>query len=380
VRAGLSTGTRRVVGPLARPLRRSLLGLRMRRWEPYSRLFTPGERVAWSVNEDALQLTRIARRLGVEVAPSAWTSGAQRQSIFYLSHFSLLLTDRWLSSNRLGVAYLHGRPGAGSPPEFAACHERLRRRHEQVERVQVPNRAMHELVIETGIDPRKTFLIPIGIDLSLFPERDEQGRLAAREALGVPREAFVVGSFQKDGVGWGEGLEPKLIKGPDLLLDAVELLRRRIPELFMLLTGPARGFVKRGLERLGVPYRHVEMSRPADVAEAYRALDVYLVSSREEGGPKAVLESMATRVPLVSTAVGQAVDLVRDGENGWLVPVGDAYGLAEHVSALTALPSETLARILDAGRRTAEANSYEALTPRWRALLDGFVDVPESGR
>ena len=45
------------------------------------------------------------------------------------------------------------------------------------------------------------------------------------------------------GVGWGDGLEPKLIKGPDVLLQTVALLRQRIPELFVLLSGPARGYV-----------------------------------------------------------------------------------------------------------------------------------------
>ena len=46
----------------------------------------------------------------------------------------------------------------------------------------------------------------------------------------------MVGSFQKDGVGWAEGLEPKLIKGPDVLVAALELLKAEVPELFVVLT------------------------------------------------------------------------------------------------------------------------------------------------
>ena len=41
--------------------------------------------------------------------------------------------------------------------------------------------------------------------------------------LGIPEDYTVIGSFQKDGKGWGEGLKPKLIKGPDILLKQLDL-------------------------------------------------------------------------------------------------------------------------------------------------------------
>src|SRR4029077_1388467 len=103
---------------------------------------------------------------------------------------------------------------------------------------------------------------------------------------------------------------------------------REVPELLVLITGPARGYVAAGLERIGVPFTHVLLPDLDAVARAYRAIDLCLVTSRDEGGPKAALESMASGVPLVTTRVGQAADLVRDGVNGWLLDVGDAEGLA----------------------------------------------------
>ena len=104
---------------------------------------------------------------------------------------------------------------------------------------------------------RSVFRIPIGVDIGRFPLGDDRLRGQAREALGVPASAFVVGSFLKDGVGLGDGFEPKLVKGPDTFVAVVERLRSVIPELFVLLTGPARGYVREELERIGVPYRHV---------------------------------------------------------------------------------------------------------------------------
>ena len=336
---------------------------------PHSRLFLVGDRSAdWSIADDVRRLAETARRLGIRLGPSRLGPHVDGQAVFYASQFVLLADgERWPRS-RLGVAYLHGRPGTPGFPEFDRCFETLRRRHEELDRVQVSHAAMHELVLETGIDPAKVRRIPIGVDTAEFAPGPR-----TRAALGVPEQAFAVGSLLKDGVGWGDGLEPKAIKGPDVLLRALELLKPRVPELLVLLTGPARGFVKAGLERLGIPYRHLAVKRD-DLPRVYRALDVCLVASRQEGGPKAVLESMASGVPLVTTRVGQAAELVRNGENGFVVDVEDAEGLAGWVERIHG--GIDLGPLREAARRTAEANSYEALTPRWHELLEGFVALP----
>lgn len=328
---------------------------------------------------EARQLERSARALGVAMGPGGWVKGVDRQSIFHLSQFTLLLHDFERRENRLGFAYFHGRPGTPGMPEFDACFETLRRRHAEIDRVQVTSRAMQELILETGITAEKLHRIPIGIDTGVFRPRTPRSRSDARRALGLPESAFVVGSFQKDGVGWGDGLEPKLIKGPDVLLAVAERLRERVPELVVLLTGPSRGYVQAGLERLEIPYRHALLPSVDAVSQAYEAIDVCLVTSRDEGGPRAVLEAMATEVPLVTTRVGQALDLVRHGENGWIVDVEDVDGLVEWTAHVAGAPTGELAGVLEAGRITADENAYEALRPRWRELFRGFVATTELG-
>ena len=322
-----------------RPLRRLDVAIQTMRWSPHSRLFVLGEGSGWSVDEDAVTIARTAESLGAVVGPGNWAPFSRSQVVFHTSQFAAV-DSRWLrSSHRLGMAYLHGRPGTSGYPEFDRVFEAVSADPRRFDRIQVTHREMEELALEAGVDATRVFHIPIGVDIESFPLADDASRAAARDRLGLPGTAFVVGSFQKDGVGWEDGLEPKLIKGPDVLLAAAERLRERVPELHVLLTGPARGFVSRGLERLGVPYRHVLLDDLDGVAEAYRALDVCLVTSRDEGGPKAVLESMATGVPLVTTRVGQATDLVRHGENGYLVDVGDAEGIAEWTARVAAAPA-----------------------------------------
>jgi glycosyltransferase involved in cell wall biosynthesis len=361
----------------ARPLRRAAAGLRTRAWAPHSRLFLAYDVEGWVLEYEARQLERTAQALGVVTGPARWVNGVGEQSIFHLSQFTLLLHDFERRDNRLGFAYFHGRPGTPGMPEFDTCFETMRRRHAEIDRVQVTNGAMEELILETGIAREKLHRIPIGIDTAAFRPRTPESRAAARRALDLPESAFVVGSFQKDGVGWGEGLEPKLIKGPDVLLDVAGRLRERVSELVFLLTGPSRGYVRAGLERLGVPSRHVLLPDVDAVAQAYEAIDVCIVTSRDEGGPRAVLEAMATGVPLVTTRVGQAIDLVRHEENGWMVEIEEVDGLVDWAAHVATATANELEGVLQAGFATAAANSYGALRPRWRELFRGFVAMPD---
>lgn len=370
---------RRAAAPPAKAVARAFVRARTARWPDHSRLFAVGDRGGWSVEEDAQHLLAAGRRLGLEVGPAGWARFTERQSVFLTSHFEAL-GPHWLgTSHRLATAYLHGRPGTPGVPEFDTCFEALRARPDRFSRIQVTHREMEELVLSAGVSAERVVRIPIGIDLENFALGDARLQARARAELGIPAAAFVVGSFQKDGVGWGEGLEPKLVKGPDVFVAVLERVRERVPDVFVLLTGVARGYVLRELSRLGVPCTHVYAKSRAELARAYHALDAYVVASRQEGGPKAALESMAAGVPLVSTRVGQAQELVEDGSNGLLREVDDVEGLE---SAVVGIADDGALRegLVSAGRRTAERYALELLDPMWAELLNGFVERGGNGR
>jgi glycosyltransferase involved in cell wall biosynthesis len=326
-----------------------------------STLYVVGDRLGWSIDDDRTRLVATAGRLGYDVGSNGLLRFLRRRSVFQHNHFNAL-QPRWLeSTHRLGLSYFHGRPGTEGYPEFDRAYETLRANARRIERVQVTHEEMRDLVVGAGVPPDRVFKIPIGIDLehfSLAPKRS-----------GSP---FVVGSFVKDGVGMDEGLEPKLLKGPDTLVSVVARLRERIPDLAVLLTGPARGYVRGELKRLGVPYRHLLLRSREELGRAYSEVDVCLVTSRQEGGPKSALESMASGVPFVSTRVGQAAELVRDGENGLLADVDDVEALANAVDRVHR-DAELRARLRTGGRVSAEAHAEERLDPLWSQLLEGFV-------
>ena len=342
-------------------------------WRPYSRLILYGDNSGWVLDWEMRELRIISQKLGVQLANPLWKHAAQPQSIFFSNHF-VLANDDWFKflPNRIGFAYFHGLPNTGDAL-FDKFYNSLCKNHEKISRVQVSHTEMKNVTLETGINPSKVFLIPIGINTDYFPFRTEEQKHVARVKLGIPHSAFVVGSFQKDGVGWDDGMEPKLIKGPDIFVDTLKLLKKDIPELHVLLSGPARGFVKKGLEKAHIPYTHVYLKSYPDVAKLFQALDLYIVASRQEGGPKAILESMASGVPLVTTRVGQAIDLVMHGENGFMVNVEDVESLATYALKVYRSDANILNPILQAGRATAEANSYKSQIPLWADFMKGFV-------
>jgi glycosyltransferase involved in cell wall biosynthesis len=345
---------------------------RVRAWKDYSRLLISKDYAGWSLDADALALQSICTKQGIRCCSGHWAYVCQRQVLFLTDQFSLLNQKDW-GDHRVGFAYFHGRPGSGIP-EFDQVYENLRRMHKRISRIQVSHLAMRELVLKTGIDSSKVKIIPIGVDARHYVPTIASSRDSIRRHLGIPTNNFVVGSFQKDGVGWGDGEEPKLIKGPDILLQTLALLKQHIPELFILLTGPARGYIKRGLTNLGIPFRHVFLKHSSRMPSMYHALDVCLVTSRQEGGPKAVLESMASGVPLVTTRVGQAMDLVRNGENGFMVDVEDVEGLVHAVVGVCELSVEARHALLRAGRATAEANAWERQGPLWKDFFAGVLE------
>lgn len=344
-------------------------------WKPYSRLILYGDSVGWSLDWDMRELARISRRLGVRLARPYWKHAATPQSFFFASQF-FLEDNAWFRflPGRIAFSYFHGLPNTGNEL-MDRVYNGLCANHENITRVQVTHTEMRDVALSTGIDPDKVFLIPIGINLDYFPKQTSDHKKKNRKKLGIPQSAFVVGSFQKDGVGWGDGMEPKLIKGPDIFLETIRRIKQEIPEIFVLLTGPARGYVKHGLEEMRVPYKHTYYKNYPEVAEMFSALDLYIVASRQEGGPKAVLESMASGVPLVTTRVGQAMDIVRHGVNAWMTDVEDAEALAAFALQVYRSDRESLNMVLDAGRATAEANSYDSQTGLWREFMKGFVEV-----
>ena len=294
-----------------------------------------------------------------------------RRVVHFGSQYMWLMWGAAMSrSNRFVVSFFHGKREDGADvarhiDAFLASVPRL-------SRIVTAASLVERRLAEWGVPVEKVVRIPIGVDTQLFAPPSDHERMAARARFGVPPGSIVIGSFQKDGVGWGAGMEPKLIKGPDVFLAVVEQLAKEIP-VFVLLTGPARGYVRRGVERLGIPHAHVYVTEHRDLVPCYHALDLYLVTSREEGGPMGLMESMASGVPVVSTAVGMAPDLIEDGVTGGLATADDVPALVQKSLALLHNPDGAVSLRARAREKVAVCDwrvvAHEHLEKVYRPLL-----------
>tara|TARA_B100000900_G_C20579632_1_gene716912 strand:- start:1233 stop:2144 length:912 start_codon:yes stop_codon:yes gene_type:complete len=128
----------------------------------------------------------------------------------------------------------------------------------------------------------------------------------ARVELGLPSNKYIIGSFQRDTEGH-DLKSPKLEKGPDRFLKYIEKIDR---EKHILLGGWRRQYIVNHLKKLKIDYTYVEMAPIQTLRKMYAACDLYVVSSRYEGGPQAILECAAMKTPIVSTDVGVASDIL----------------------------------------------------------------------
>jgi glycosyltransferase involved in cell wall biosynthesis len=282
--------------------------------------------------------TEISRQFGWRASVTPTPHLLFDQIVHYgeLGSFLYNLETRRNRHNNIIATVYHGTRGTVNPHLTEQINLLIENISQPV-RIVTACQIMKHRLVEWGASSDRVICIPLGVDLSLFKPSSVQHRMTVRRRYGIPDDAYCIGSFQKDGAGWGEGLIPKLIKGPDIFLKVVERLHQDY-KLFVLLTGPARGYVKLGLEAIGVPYRHEFLSDYRNISRFYHCLDLYLVASREEGGPIAVLESLASGVPLVSTSVGLAPDIIKQGQNGLLADSEDIDSLAEYASRIIEQP------------------------------------------
>jgi glycosyltransferase involved in cell wall biosynthesis len=168
---------------------------------------------------------------------------------------------------------------------------------------------------------------PFYVPESVFKKRD-QSKVELCESLRIDsakiQGKFLIGSFQRDTLG--EDLSsPKWQKNPDLMLEILKKIPNTRNKFLLVLAGPRRHYVIRKCEEFGLPYLFV--GRPPqpgeddirrnilsqeDCAKLYSLIDCYLVSSKSEGGPKAVIEAALSRTPLLTTDVGLSRDFCSD--------------------------------------------------------------------
>ena len=159
----------------------------------------------------------------------------------------------------------------------------------------------------TTLTDKKITSIPFWINQNKFYYIENKINL--RYKLGFKIDDYLIGSFQRDTES-KDLSSPKLIKGPDIFLEIVNNIYQKNRNMKVVLAGKNRQFLISEFEKLNIPYSYFEMVNASKLNELYNVLDLYLVTSRIEGGPQAILEASTTRTPILSTDVGVASEIL----------------------------------------------------------------------
>lgn len=197
-------------------------------------------------------------------------------------------------------------------------------------RIIVPSSYISRILTDRqGITSEKIDLVPYGFDPEKYTLPAEGEVSQIRVEFGM-NGRFVIGNFSR--------LHEE--KGHRYLIEAASRLKGKIPGLLILLVG--EGAERKAIERsiaeagLGDTVRLVGWRR--DTMAIMAAMDVIVQPTLQEAFSQVMAEALWMQKPLVITDVSGATDLIHDGENGLLVPKGDASALADAIQKLAADP------------------------------------------
>jgi glycosyltransferase involved in cell wall biosynthesis len=214
-----------------------------------------------------------------------------------------------------------------------------------------------------GRDPRKCRLIHHGVDLGRFRPRPASQEM--RTDLGIAPGDAVVGTVSRLG---------ERRKGvADFLAMAAAVATLRPDVRFLVVgDGELRPELERYAHELGIADQVIFAGERSDVPGFLASMQVFVMPSHYEAGPYSLLEAMAMGRPVVSTLTGLATEVIEDGQNGFLVPIGDIRALSRAV--LTLLADGDLARrVGERGRRQVEC--HHSVAAMVEATLDAYRGI-----
>lgn len=209
--------------------------------------------------------------------------------------------------------------------------------------------------------PERITVLPLGLDLQRFANTPRKtGQF--RQMWGIPTDAPLIGIAGR--------FVP--VKNHALFLQAAAQLHAQRPDAYfvMLGDGELRADIESQIDALGLRERVIVTGWQRDLATAYADMDVFVISSVNEGTPVTIIEALTAGCPVVATRVGGLPDLLEGGRFGTLVPSGDATALTRAIlDTLSAPPDTTDAQLAMLDRYSID-RLVSDLRSLYRALLD----------
>ena len=273
------------------------------------------------------------------------------------SHTGHTAAVSWLASAGLDCVRVAHRRVDFMPGSFTA-----RFKYSKAHSVIAISDAVKEILLKAGVPDERVAVVNSTIDLDDTPWK-QSGYQAYRDSarkelaaeLAIPAGAFWAGSLI--------ALVPH--KDPENMVRAAALVLKEVPDLFFLVAGegPLEQRTAHLAKMLKISDRFRLIGYRPDPYKVLAALDMFVLSSAEEGMGSVLVEAMNARLPIVATTAGGITDVVENGANGLTVPPRDHEALAKAQLRLIGDP-ELRARLAEEAHRRREDFS----SPRMAAL------------
>src|SRR5882672_4598900 len=271
--------------------------------------------------------------------------------------------DSWLA----GVAAKSlGRPVVRSRHVSIPIRRRRALVYRLADRIITSGEGVRALVIASGVAPERVVAIPAGVDTERFHSAVSGKRV--RDELELPPGAAVVGLVAN----------VRGSKGHNVFLEAARAVLATAPDTRFLIVGAGIGFdeVSDRVRQMGLEASVRLTGFRRDIPEVMAALDVLaLPSIRSEAIPQVIPQALAVGTPVVASTVGGSPELIRDGENGRLVPPGDSRALADAILALLREPERARAMARAGQAMVQERYTIDATMARTTAVYCGILGI-----
>jgi glycosyltransferase involved in cell wall biosynthesis len=223
---------------------------------------------------------------------------------------------------------------------------------------------------------RQVLSIPLGFNLDRFSSIPVESELIGtgplRRELGVENVEKAVTPI----IGMIARLVPT--KAHEVFLEAAELILHTIPGAQFVIVGD--GECRKKLEETARTHpsgkRMHFLGWRTDTPELYAEIDLIMHTSDSEGMPVAIIEALASGIPVVATAVGGVPDLIQDGTNGHLVPPRNPQAIANAVLSILSDPSKWAQMRSAARKSVTPRHTVETLTGNMTRLYKSLVPNP----
>ena len=235
---------------------------------------------------------------------------------------------------------------------------RWKYRNAAVDRIVAISESVQKVLRENGVSKETINIIYSCIDRNKFDTLNRDPTIRAK--WNIPQDSILIGmiaAFDN-------------YKDYPTFLKAASLALGNRPDLYFLAIG--EGELKESMQELAqelnIADRVIFTGFQPEIEKILSSLDIFVLASKKEGLGTSILEAMAAGVPVIGTASGGIPELIKDGENGLLVPSSHPGKLKDAILKLANSP-ELRSQIAERGKATAQKFDKEVMISKYIELI-----------